>query len=191
MKRVYVAIIAGIGVVVLAVVLMTAGGSLPVPFAGDDRYVADGCTPSSVDPYGNFEEARFPLRSDLPGGGERVLVVGHVLDAECRGVAGATVKFWAAIETGEYTDDSYGSVVTDKDGGFQFSTHYPGTYPDRQAEPHVHVMTEILGIVVFDEILPGVDGVNAQLQLVGGGTPPPSTTIPPNTIAPGPNPFLP
>lgn len=123
--------------------------------------------------------------------GERLVIVGAVLDAECRPAAGASVTVWHTDATGEYgpsdgTDPAdieccyyRGTVHTDQAGRFRLDTIRPGQYNQQVAPPaHVHVeishpsgglMTEI--VFADDPDLPasaGSDGtVPVALSLIG------------------------
>lgn len=92
--------------------------------------------------------------------GQRVYVRGQVTDADCKGLAGATLIIWQASESGRYNhlgdsanhdfvhpqtgetierelDRSFqywGKAVTDASGNYEFKTIVPGFYPaDLQA----------------------------------------------------------
>ena len=88
--------------------------------------------------------------------GERIIVHGHVLDEDGRGVPHALVELWQANSCGRYVhvvdqhpaplDPNFtgaGRTLTDKDGLYNFVTIKPGAYPWRNHEnawrpAHVH-----------------------------------------------------
>ena len=74
--------------------------------------------------------------------GERIIVHGHILDENGRGVAGALLEVWQANAGGRYRhkNDSYlapldpnfggcGRVISDDMGYYSFRTIKPGPYP--------------------------------------------------------------
>jgi len=88
--------------------------------------------------------------------GERIIVHGHVLDEDGRGVPNALVELWQANSCGRYVhvvdqhpaplDPNFtgaGRTVTDADGRYAFTTIRPGAYPWRNHEnawrpAHIH-----------------------------------------------------
>jgi protocatechuate 3,4-dioxygenase, beta subunit len=91
-----------------------------------------------------------PADSDLtrhfaePPLGERIIVAGHVLDEDGRGVPNALVELWQANAAGRYrhTRDNHpapldpnflgaGRVITGDAGNYRFLTIKPGAYPWR------------------------------------------------------------
>ncbi len=103
---------------------------------------ADGVlTESTVE--GPFHVVASPRRRlgdtiDLRGSGEACLVTGHVVDADGRPVAGATVDVWQADGDGFYDVQRPGEVpdgnlrglfTADPDGRFWFQTIVPRYYP--------------------------------------------------------------
>ena len=80
--------------------------------------------------------------TDTEAVGERILVLGTVLDENARPVPGALVEIWQANAGGKYrhVSDQYkaaldpnfsgcGRVITDAEGGYAFRTIRPGPYP--------------------------------------------------------------
>ncbi len=76
--------------------------------------------------------------------GERIVVHGHVLDENGRGIPGTLVEFWQANAGGRYRhrNDTYlapidpnfggcGRTITDEAGYYAFRTVKPGAYPFR------------------------------------------------------------
>jgi protocatechuate 3,4-dioxygenase, beta subunit len=88
--------------------------------------------------------------------GERIRLVGRVLDRSGRPVAGQLIELWQANASGRYAhqrdqhpaalDPNFtgvGRCLTDADGGYAFTTIKPGAYPWRNHEnawrpAHIH-----------------------------------------------------
>lgn len=88
--------------------------------------------------------------------GERIIVVGRVLDEDGRPVPNALIEIWQANACGRYIhkndqhdaplDPNFrgaGRVLTDSSGEYRFVTIRPGAYPWRNHEnawrpPHIH-----------------------------------------------------
>jgi protocatechuate 3,4-dioxygenase beta subunit len=88
--------------------------------------------------------------------GERITVTGRIRDRAGRPVAGQLVEIWQANASGRYAhqrdqhpaplDPNFtgvGRCLTDKDGGYSFTTVKPGAYPWRNHEnawrpAHIH-----------------------------------------------------
>lgn len=88
--------------------------------------------------------------------GERIIVVGRVLDEDGRPVPNALIEIWQANACGRYIhkndqhdaplDPNFrgaGRVLTDSNGAYRFVTIRPGAYPWRNHEnawrpPHIH-----------------------------------------------------
>jgi protocatechuate 3,4-dioxygenase beta subunit len=134
------------------------------------------CTPTESYEH-TLTGVSFPRRPDLPGLGPRLSFRGTVRAGDCTALSGMAVEFWAADPTGQYTPDSYGSVLTDDAGEYSFTTPFPGTYPGSKA-PHVHVrVTYAANIIVVTEVLPEEGTDVYTLDIVPGFmTPPTSTT---------------
>jgi len=93
--------------------------------------------------------------------GERVYIVGQVLDASCAPVANALVEIWQACASGKYNHPNdtnpapldpnfqyWGKAVTDSNGNYQFKTIVPGAYPADVGwirPPHIHFKVHKLG----------------------------------------------
>jgi len=145
-----------------------------------------GCAPTEPgDSYQNTE-VQFPLRADLPdlaGVSRRIEITGYVLDADCSPVESALVKFWASRENGEYTQDSYGSVLSAADGSYRVTLPAPIAYAGRPA--HVHLETTIGNQAVFTEIFTTEDADAYVVEFVPPAVePPPSTTPGPTNPMP-------
>jgi protocatechuate 3,4-dioxygenase, beta subunit len=88
--------------------------------------------------------------------GERMILVGHVLDEDARPVPGTLVELWQCNAAGRYRHpvdqhdapldpnfDGVGQVVSDERGEFRFLTIKPGAYPWRNTPnawrpAHIH-----------------------------------------------------
>jgi protocatechuate 3,4-dioxygenase beta subunit len=108
--------------------------------------------------------------------GERIIVVGRVLDEGGRPVPNALIEVWQANACGRYVhkvdqhdaplDPNFtgaGRVLTDKNGEYRFTTIKPGAYPWRNHEnawrpPHIHFSvfgTNFLQRLVTQMFFPG------------------------------------
>jgi protocatechuate 3,4-dioxygenase beta subunit len=94
---------------------------------------------------GPYFRAGSPERSDLrePGmAGTTLVIVGHVVDASCRPVAGARIDVWQADSEGTYDNAGFrlrGHLASAADGSYRFTTIVPGIYPGRTEHIHVKV----------------------------------------------------
>ena len=86
--------------------------------------------------------------------GEKILIVGKVVDQYCRPVEGALVEIWQACSTGKYNHSSdpntaqldpnfqyWGQDVSDEEGSYEFLSIKPGHYPASHnwiRPPHIH-----------------------------------------------------
>ena len=92
---------------------------------------------------GPFYKAGAPARSSLvePGSkGERLVLTGLVLSADCRPLANVTLDFWHADGNGTYDNAGYryrGRVTTDAQGRYRLETNLPPPYSGRPR--HIHV----------------------------------------------------
>lgn len=109
--------------------------------------------------------------------GDRLRIVGRVLDVQGMALAGATVEIWQADARGRYrhpgvdprTRDAafqgFSRTLTDRNGNYQFLTVIPGPYGGRP--PHVH----------FRVVAPGGRELVTQMYFAGNnrdrGFPPP------------------
>lgn len=110
------------------------------------------------------EEAIRPLDNDLTRNavkngeviGERIIVVGRVLDEDSRPIPNALIEIWQANACGRYIhkndqhpaplDPNFtgaGRCLTDENGAYRFTTIRPGAYPWRNHEnawrpAHIH-----------------------------------------------------
>ena len=76
------------------------------------------------------------------GSGE-LKISGKVLRwPSCIPVKEATIEFWQANRSGEYSDDQRAMVIADEDGYFEYKSDYPGIYESRPAHIHVKVSNQ-------------------------------------------------
>lgn len=76
--------------------------------------------------------------------GERLLLVGYVLDQNCAPIPGAWLDFWQAGADGEYDNVGYrlrGHQFTDEQGRYYLETVMPGLYSSRPIR-HIHVKVQ-------------------------------------------------
>jgi protocatechuate 3,4-dioxygenase beta subunit len=78
--------------------------------------------------------------------GERIMVTGRVLTADCAPIPGAVLDVWHADAQGQYDNAGYrlrGRFATDDAGRFRFETIVPAAYVGRTR--HFHVTIEAPG----------------------------------------------
>jgi protocatechuate 3,4-dioxygenase beta subunit len=110
--------------------------------------------PGDLQPLDN-DLTRNAVRNGEPIG-ERIIVVGRVLDETGRPVPQALIEIWQANACGRYLHNNdrhdapldpnfcgAGRVLTDQNGAYRFTTIKPGAYPWRNHEnawrpPHIH-----------------------------------------------------
>jgi protocatechuate 3,4-dioxygenase beta subunit len=108
--------------------------ALPAP-------VCNGPTPEQTE--GPYYMPDTPERNMLfePGmSGERLIVVGYVLDSNCQPIPGAWLDFWQADANGVYDDIGFtlrGHQFADEQGRYFLETVVPAEYPGRTE--HIHV----------------------------------------------------
>ncbi|MEJ5223686.1 MAG: hypothetical protein WHV44_04460 [Anaerolineales bacterium] len=122
------------------------------PPPADDLFAAAGLTleppicngaltPSQA--QGPFYTPNTPQRNSLlePGiPGQRMIVIGYVLDANCQPIPNAWLDFWQTDGEGRYDNQGFklrGQQLADSQGRYYLETVYPGEYPGRT--PHIHV----------------------------------------------------
>jgi protocatechuate 3,4-dioxygenase beta subunit len=109
------------------------------PQCGDD----DDPTPAATEgPYftPNSPERRSLVEAGIAG--DRLTLVGYVLDRRCKPLAGALLDLWHADASGQYDNEGYrlrGHQFTDAHGRFLFETITPGLYPGRTRHYHIKV----------------------------------------------------
>ncbi len=106
--------------------------------------------------YGyNFNGIAHPLMADDVTEGERIRILGQVLDGEGAPVSDAMIEVWQADAQGRYPDPSqeggfmgFGRVGTgtDSQNRFWFDTIKPGATEDGQA-PHLNLMVFMRGLL--------------------------------------------
>ena len=122
-------------------------------------------TSQTVGPFFSIGLTRLK-KTDLVGpgvSGERVTIVGRVVDGDGQGVPDAMIEIWQANSFGKYAhpeDDQkrplepgfqgYGRVLTDEQGGFRFATIKPGAVPGTNGKsqaPHIAVTVFMRGLL--------------------------------------------
>jgi protocatechuate 3,4-dioxygenase beta subunit len=103
--------------------------------------VCNGLTPEQTE--GPYYKPNTPERSMLFEAGmkgERLIVVGYVLDQNCQPIPNTWLDFWQADADGVYDNSGYtlrGHQLTDSQGRYFLETVVPGEYPGRTE--HIHV----------------------------------------------------
>jgi protocatechuate 3,4-dioxygenase beta subunit len=101
--------------------------------------------PTPRDSEGPFYKPGAPRRASLvePGAkAPRMVLTGRVLAADCGPLAGATLDFWHAGESGDYDHDGFryrGVAVADAEGRYRLETNLPPPYAGRPRHIHVKV----------------------------------------------------
>ncbi len=130
----------------------------PTPFCADD----DDPTPPQTE--GPFYTPDTPERTSLlePGmAGTTLVISGHVLDTDCRPVAGALLDFWHSDDAGVYDNVGYrlrGHQFADNDGNWRLETIMPGVYTGRTRHIHVRVQRPGGAILTTQLYFPGEPG---------------------------------
>jgi protocatechuate 3,4-dioxygenase beta subunit len=76
--------------------------------------------------------------------GERLILIGYVLDQNCNPIPSAWLDFWQAGADGEYDNSGYtlrGHQFTDEQGRYYLETVLPGLYSSRPIR-HIHVKVQ-------------------------------------------------
>ena len=131
---------------------------------------ADVGQPTPIQTEGPYFKAGSPARSSLVESGspgKRLTVTGRVVTTSGAPVAGATIEFWQADETGAYDNSSFryrGHQSTAADGSYKLETIVPGLYTGRTRHIHAKVIgtgfTELTTQLYFpDEPANGPDGI--------------------------------
>lgn len=100
--------------------------------------------PQTEGPYyiPNTPKRNSLLEAGIPG--QRMIVVGYVLDSACQPVPNAWLDFWQTDGEGVYDNTGFklrGHQYTDSQGRYFLETVYPGEYPGRT--PHIHVKVRL------------------------------------------------
>jgi protocatechuate 3,4-dioxygenase beta subunit len=114
-------------------------------------------------------EANFTPENDLtrvPGKsgrawGQKIYLLGKVVDQDCRPIEGVNVEIWQASANGRYNNSRdpnpapldpnfryWGETFTGAKGEYSFKTIIPGAYPASEGwsrPPHIHVRVAKLG----------------------------------------------
>lgn len=101
--------------------------------------------------------------------GERLLLIGYVLDADCNPIPNAWLDFWQTDGNGVYDNSGYtlrGHQFTDEQGRYYLETVIPGLYSSRPIR-HIHVKVQspngpVLTSQLYFPDQP-VDGLTVQL----------------------------
>lgn len=132
----------------LGAALALAGALTPAAAAAQTPAPAcGGATRSQTE--GPFYKPGAPRRTSLvePGmTGERIVVTGRVLTADCAPLPGAVLDVWHADDQGRYDNSGYrlrGRISADDAGRFRFETIVPAAYVGRTR--HFHVKVEAPG----------------------------------------------
>jgi len=132
----------------------------PTPHVPDDDCptgpmpTKDAVCPATADNIeGPFYKSGAPSRATLVTDrdrGERLALVGTVLDTRCRPIKNATLDIWHADARGGYDNDGWGlrgTLITDAKGRFSIRSLVPGRYLNgqRYRPAHIHVKVRAPG----------------------------------------------
>lgn len=126
----------------------------------------DDPTPSVTE--GPYFTPNSPERSNLVEAGmtgDRMALVGYVLDRHCKPVVGVLVDLWHCDASGQYDNQGYrlrGHQFSDADGRFLFETITPGLYPGRTRHYHIKVQAPGEDILTTQLFFPGEPGNSAD-----------------------------
>jgi len=148
----------------------TASTSTPDIFSALEAPSCSGTTPENQEgPYytPNTPERNSLLEESIQG--DKLIVIGYVLDANCQPVANAWLDFWQADANGEYDNAGYilrGHQFTDEQGRYYLETIMPGIYSSRPIR-HIHVKVqaqngEVLTTQLYFPEQP-IEGLTVQL----------------------------
>lgn len=152
----------GIGAGLIAALSRRPRADTPRPDPTPPCVDGDEATPAQT--AGPFYTPNSPLRSDLVVdgiSGERMALVGYVLDRNCRPLADAIVDLWHCDADGVYDNSGYrlrGHQRSDALGRFGFSTIRPGLYPGRTRHFHVKVQAPGGPLLTTQLYFPGEPG---------------------------------
>jgi protocatechuate 3,4-dioxygenase beta subunit len=156
-----------------------------IPALTDDFFTANGISlpepvcaaPTQTQTEGPYYTPDTPERNSLIEEGmtgTRLVLVGYVLDQNCKPMPNAWLDFWQADANGEYDNTGYrlrGHQFTDSQGRFYLETILPGLYSSRPIE-HIHVKVRPEGgaEVTSQLYFPGqpIKGLTVTLEERGG-----------------------
>jgi protocatechuate 3,4-dioxygenase beta subunit len=108
--------------------------------------------------------------------GERLILIGYVLDSACQPIPGAWLDFWQADAQGNYDNEGYtlrGHQFTDSQGRYYLETVLPGLYSSRPIA-HIHVKVQAPGADVLTSQLyfpaQPVENLTVEISQQGGST---------------------
>ncbi len=144
-------------------------------FSALEMPVCSGVTPQDQEgPYytPNTPEKNSLLEESMQG--DKLILIGYVLNAECQPIANAWLDFWQADANGEYDNTGYtlrGHQFTDEQGRYYLETIMPGVYSSRPIR-HIHVKVqapnaEILTTQLYFPEQP-IEGLTVQLTETEG-----------------------
>ena len=122
-----------------------AAGAIDLATATAPPVACDALVATPAQTEGPYFKAGSPERTDLRDAGmagTTLVVVGHVVDAACNPIAGATIDVWQADAAGTYDNAGYrlrGHLLSAADGSYRFTTVVPGLYTGRTEHIHVKV----------------------------------------------------
>ncbi len=137
--------LAGLVLMAFAYAPLAASNCQPTPSLTVEHYPG-----ARAIPHGN--NLLLPAGKSVAAGGQRVIVIGRLLDSRCLPVPEATIEMWQADPYGHWilagTDDlvtpnptfaGAGRVVTGKDGEFSFITSFPASMNKRAPNLNIKV----------------------------------------------------
>ncbi|MBM3125107.1 MAG: hypothetical protein FJZ87_08510 [Chloroflexi bacterium] len=141
------------------------------PFAKLGEPLCTGLTPENAE--GPYYKAGSPERNSLLGEGlvgDRMILIGYVLDSDCTPIPKAWLDFWQADSNGNYDNSGFilrGHQYTDEQGRYLLETVLPGLYASRPIQ-HIHVKVQAPGggILTTQLYFPdqAVQGLTVQVE---------------------------
>jgi len=119
---------------------------------------------------GPYYKPKSPARASLlePSiNGQKLVIEGRVLSADCEALSGAVLDFWQADAEGRYDNTGFrlrGHQFTDRDGRFRLETVVPGFYTGRTRHIHVKVAAPAGNVLTTQLYFPG-EAANSRDRL--------------------------
>lgn len=128
--------------------------------------ICNGLTPEQTEgPYYKADSPEKNILFEQGMAGEKLILVGYVLDQNCQPIAHAWLDFWQADANGQYDNSGYtlrGHQFTDAQGRYFLETVVPGEYPGRTEHIHVKLQAPNGQVHTSQVYFPNVAGNSAD-----------------------------